>query len=449
MPEPRGRISIGELLQETDGSIKTGPFGTVLKSHEYSDQGAPVISVREVGYGEFRIEESTPRAPPEVQERLPEYLLEPGDIVFGRKGAVDRAAAVEPRHGQLFLGSDGIRLRPPSSVSATYLAYAVRTPECKTWLAQHATGSTMPSLSQGIIERLPVRIPVSRAEQEAVVSILKPLDDRIALNHAMNQTLEDIARAIFKSWFIDHDPVHAKAERRSTGLPSEIDALFPSSLVETEEGMVPEGWSSVPLREQVEVTRGLSYSGAGLGEPGEGVPMHNLNSIYEGGGYKTAGLKWFTGEFKERHIANAGDVLVANTEQGFDRLLIGYPALVPDAWDGPTIFSHHLYKVEPKPNARVTRDFLAYWLKDRTIHDRVSGFANGTTVNMLPKDALEMPEIVPPPRELVEAFGRMIRAFHEKMELNEKQATTLGNLRDLLLPKLISDELQIPMQVSA
>jgi len=310
--------------------------------------------------------------------------------------------------------------------------------------AGHGTGR----ISTDLLLALPVRLPPVELQLKLAAN-LRAMDDRIALNHAMNQTLEDIARAVFKSWFIDFDPVHAKAEGKATGLPPEIDALFPSEFEETEEGVVPGGWPSVPLREQVEVTRGLSYSGAGLGEPGEGVPMHNLNSIYEGGGYKTAGLKWFTGDFKERHIAKPGDVLVANTEQGFDRLLIGSPALVPDAWDGPTIFSHHLYKVDPKPDARVTRDYMAYWLKDRTLHDWVSGFANGTTVNMLPKDALEMPDIVLPPHGLIAALGHMVRAFHAKMELNEKQAASLGELRDLLLPKLISGELQVPHEVVA
>jgi type I restriction enzyme, S subunit len=99
--------TIGELLAQSGGSVKTGPFGTALKAEEYSNDGVPIISVGEVGYGSLRVNKSTPKAPQKVIERLPEYLLQAGDIVFGRKGAVDRSALVKPEQAGWFLGPDG------------------------------------------------------------------------------------------------------------------------------------------------------------------------------------------------------------------------------------------------------------------------------------------------------------------------------------------------------
>ena len=208
----------------------------------------PLISVGEVGYGKFRVQESTPRVPREVVERLPEYLLETGDIVFGRKGAVDRSAMVKSEQSGWFLGSDGIRLRLPRTCDSRFMAYQLQSPAKRLWLLQHATGTTMASLNQGTIERVPVVLP-PLSEQRAIAHILGTLDDKIELNRRMNETLEGIARAIFKSWFVDFDPVRAKVEGRDTGMPKHIADLFPDSFVDSELGEIPNGWRITDLTE--------------------------------------------------------------------------------------------------------------------------------------------------------------------------------------------------------
>ena len=197
--------TIGGLLAADGGSVKTGPFGTALKAKEYSKVGVPLISVGEVGYGSLRLHEKTPRAPREVVERLPEYLLEAGDIVFGRKGAVDRSALVKPNQAGWFLGSDGIRLRLPTTCDSRFIAYQLQGEASRLWLLHHATGTTMASLNQEIIERVPIVLPPIE-QQRVIAHILGTLDDKIELNRRMNETLEAMARALFKSWFVDFDP---------------------------------------------------------------------------------------------------------------------------------------------------------------------------------------------------------------------------------------------------
>lgn len=200
--------TIGAILERDGGSVKTGPFGTTLKANEYTDQGVPLISVGEVGYGSLRLHQTTPRVPREVVDRLPEYVLQNGDIVFGRKGAIDRSAIVKPQQSGWFLGSDGIRLRLPHSTDARFVAYHLQSAESRSWLIQHATGTTMASLNQRTIERIPIVLP-PLPEQRAIAHILGTLDDKIELNRRMNETLETMARALFKSWFVDFDPVRA------------------------------------------------------------------------------------------------------------------------------------------------------------------------------------------------------------------------------------------------
>src|SRR5689334_15164395 len=108
--------TIGALLDATGGSIKTGPFGTKLKAAEYTATGVPVISVGEVGFGRLRIHDDTPRVDESVSGRMPEFILKAGDIVFGRKGAVERSAQIQADEDGYFLGSDGIRIRLNSEV---------------------------------------------------------------------------------------------------------------------------------------------------------------------------------------------------------------------------------------------------------------------------------------------------------------------------------------------
>lgn len=190
--------------------------------------------------------------------------------------------------------------------------------------------------------------------------------------------------------------------------------------------------------------RGLSYSGDGLREDGSGLPMHNLNSVYEGGGYKHEGIKYYAGDYREKHLLKAGDLIVTNTEQGFDHLLIGHAALVPKRY-GPTgLFSHHLYRVQVKSSSPLTPFYLLHLLNTPRWHYWISGFSNGTTINMLPKDALEMPLLVVPPAELVIAFSKFAESVHERVEANLEESRTLATARDTLLPKLLNGELTVP-----
>ena len=304
---------------------------------------------------------------------------------------------------------------------------------------------------------------------------LSGLDRKARLNQQINQTLEQMAQAIFKSWFVDFEPVKAKIAALEAG-GSEEDArlaamqaiagkteaqltrlqsehpdhyaelratadLFPSVMQESELGEVPAGWDVLPLGDQVSALRGLSYKGKGLADAG--VPMHNLNSVLEGGGYKYAGLKHYSLEFKDKFESQSGDLLVANTEQGHDNLLIGYGATVPHFYK-KGIFSHHLYRLRPKSGSRVTREFLAFLFRWDGFVRKVQGYSNGTTVNMLPLSGVEMPKFTFPSKEVASAFSKMVAPFVTQNENNYLQNQTLARSRDTLLPKLLSGEITVP-----
>ena len=263
----------------------------------------------------------------------------------------------------------------------------------------------------------------------------------------MNETLEEMARALFKSWFVDFEPVRAKMEGRwrrgesLPGLPAEHYDLFPDQLVYSELGEIPVGWGVKALGDCIDVERGLSYKGSGLSS--SGVPMHNLNSIYEGGGYKDDGIKYYNGDYQPRHVVKPGEVIVANTEQGHDRLLIGFAAIVPKRFGDLGLFSHHIYQVHPESSFGLTHEYICHLLNTQVMHDAVSGYATGTTVNMLPIDALRIPEIVVPPIQLVTAFSTTAEATRIRREQVIEESRALAAQRDALLPRLVSGEVGI------
>ncbi|NCQ34333.1 restriction endonuclease subunit S [bacterium] len=361
----------------------------------------------------------------------------PGDVLFCVRGSTTGRMNWADREYAIGRGVAAIRHKDRADLQP--FVRAVIEYGLPGLLAQ-ATGSTFPNVSATQLASLwwP---PLEEAEQRAIAHILGTLDDKIELNRRMSETLEAMARALFKSWFVDFDPVRAKAEGRDPGLPQPLADLFPARLVDSELGEIPEGWEVKPLSDCVDVTRGLSYKGSGLSDAG--VPMHNLNSIYEGGGYKHDGIKRYDGDYKSHHVAQPGDLIVANTEQGHDRLLIGYAAIVPGRFGPENLFSHHIYRVRLNKASKLTSDHLCHLLNTRVMHDIVSGYANGTTVNMLPIDGLQSPLIVVPPERAIATFSSIAKAARMRREEIVEESRTLAALRDALLPKLVSGELRV------
>ena len=215
--------------------------------------GTPIITVWEASRRKLRIiHEDLPQVSDEDKDRLSKYVLRQGDIVFSRVGSVDRRSLVrKSEDGWLFSGRC-LRVRPnPNWIDAVYLSYFLGFPTFKEHIRSIAVGATMPSINTKILKDVAVYFP-PLPEQRRIAHILGTLDDKIELNRRMNETLEEMARAIFKDWFVDFGPVRAKMEGRGAYLPEEIWRLFPDRLVESELGEVPEGWGVRALGESYE-----------------------------------------------------------------------------------------------------------------------------------------------------------------------------------------------------
>ena len=403
-----------------------------------------VIVLRNQNIRGGRLDLSSPSYTDEehYEQRSRRARLRAGDLVLTREAPMGEVCMV-PENLRCCLGQRMVMLRPdPKKCDSRFLLYSIQSDAVQHEIkVNEGTGSTVSNLRIPLLEALPIPHP-PLPEQKAIAAVLGALDDKIELNRRMNVTLEAMARALFQSWFVDFDPVRAKLDgRQPPNLDPATAALFPDSFQESKLGHIPKGWKVQSFADHITADRGLSYKGAGLRDDGSGVPMHNLNSIFEGGGYKHDGIKYYAGDYRDKHLVEPGDMIVTNTEQGFEHLLIGHAAIVPSRFGPRGIFSHHIYRVRFKPSSNLTPHYLVQLFNNRRWHYWISGFSNGTTINMLPKDALEMPLLVVPPAELVEAFTRLAQSIHDQIEENITQSRTLANVRDTLLPKLLDGQL--------
>lgn len=382
-------------------------------------------------------------------ESKPKLLLRPGDLYVSLKDvtqSADLLGAIARVPEEIELGrltQDTVKLEflddsyPPEAVY-----WALRTPHYRSHCRGHATGTTNLGLPREDFLAYP--LPQPSDELLSFVEMLEAIERRITLLRRTNATLEAIAQAVFKSWFVDFDPVRARAEgREPEGMDAATAAQFPCEFEDSELGPIPKGWNVSALEQHIDAERGLSYKGAGLASAGEGLPMHNLNSVLEGAGYKYAGIKYYSGAYKDRHLALAGDIIVANTEQGHHHRLIGFPAIVPQRYPSG-VFSHHLYRVRAKPGSPLAREWIYWCLRTTGVRDQIIGCANGSTVNMLKPAGLKIPKFVAPPLGLSSTFAEIAATFRLRQEVNVESAELLGELRDTILPRLIYGKLSLP-----
>lgn len=294
-------------------------------------------------------------------------------------------------------------------------------------------GSTQQALTISALKELSIQIP-EKSIQVEIANIIDNLDQKITLLREQNQTLEELAQALFKRWFVEFE------------FPNENGQPYKSSggkMVESELGEIPEGWELHPLEDLVKVHNGYSYKGAELQE--SNVAMVTLKNFDRNGGFRFDGFKELVSDrYKEKHVVNVGDLIVAHTDLTQDAEVLGNPALImKNEKYIKLVVSMDLVKVESKHKSLNT-EFLYYLMRDKRFKYHCKGYANGTTVLHLSKSAI--PEyLFPFPKDitLIENFGAYAYSVYQKISNNIEEIQSLTQLRDTLLPKLMSGELKI------
>ncbi len=414
---------LANLCDQANG-VQTGPFGSQLHKKDYVSVGTPIITVEHLGDNRI-LHEGVPRVSDHDRTRLSKYILRDGDIVFSRVGSVDRRALVnKAENGWLFSGRC-LRVRPdPSKIDSGYLSYFFGLPAFKEHIRAIAVGATMPSLNTRILSSIPVPHPRSLNTQRAIAHILGTLDDKIELNRRMNETLEEMARALFKSWFVDFNPVRAKIDGRATGLPKHLADLFPDRLVESALGAIPAGWEVRALRECNHLTMGQSPPGHTYNKHGEGLPFFQGRSDF---GFRYPSNRRFC--TAPTRVAKRGDTLVSVRAPVGD---------INMAWDQCCI-GRGVAALRHK-SGRISFTYYSTW----TIQAALREYEHtGTVFGAINKRQFEALPVIEPNRSIVDAFDSCARPLDVRIESNIRESRTLAALRDTLLAPMVSGEVRV------
>ncbi len=203
------------------------------------------------------------------------YLIADGDMLFSWSGQPETSIDVFRWRGSTgWLNQHIFKVHPKDKCQESYFFYLLKyLNPTFVRIARNKQTTGLGHVTKKDLQSITVRIPPDENVQRAIARILGSLDDKIELNQQMNQTLEKMAQAIFKSWFIDFDPVRAKTKGRDTGLPKEIADLFPDSFEDSELGEIPKGWEALTVEAGFDVTMGQSPPGSTYNENGDGLPF--------------------------------------------------------------------------------------------------------------------------------------------------------------------------------
>lgn len=418
------RVPVSKLVAAGEAELKTGPFGTQLKASDYTDEGTPVINVRNIGFGGIKADKLE-HISPSTRDRLSSHILQRGDIVFGRKGAVERHVFIREEHAGWFQGSDCLRLRFISPrVEPLFASYFFLTPEHQRWMMNQCShGATMASLNQEILERIELPLP-TLSVQRRIAGILSAYDDLIENNQRRIKILEEMARSLYREWFVHFRlPGHDKVK------------VVPSSL-----GPIPQGWEAVTLKEITsKIGSGATPRGGKEAYKAEGIRLIRSLNVYDYR-FEFSDLA-FIDEAQAEGLNNVTvatkDILLNITGASVARC-----CMVP-SYLLPARVNQHVSIVRVDPD-RADPYYVLDTINSEQRKQQLLAFAQGgATREALTKETIENFAIMLPPRPLLDKYGKSAGALHTQRETLERQCQNLRRTRDLLLPRLLAGQVDI------
>jgi type I restriction enzyme S subunit len=304
-----------------------------------------------------------------------------------------------------------------------YVYYVLSSKEIQAHLKSLDVGSAQPSIKVPHLLSVTINLP-PLSSQNRIADILSALDEKIELNRRINATLEAIAQAIFKEWFVDFN------------FPGATGEVFDSEL-----GKIPQGWRVGKLREVCQLIKGVSYKSSEL-QPSN-FALVTLKSINRGGGFNFNGFKEFTGKYKASQVLIEGDLAFAQTDITQNADVVGSPAIVENPFDyEKLIASLDIVKCKPT-NEMPSSETLFYFLQRQEFKDYCLSHTNGSTVLHLRSSEVPNYPLLIPDANILNQFDSTVTPIRQKIICNNKQNQFLSTTRDILLPKLMSGEINV------
>lgn len=422
----------------SESYLAEGPFALIRSQNIYND------GFRREGLAFIDESQAAALANVEVQG---------GDVLLNITGdSVARCCQVDPTVLPARVNQHVSIIRPnPRKLDSTFLRYAMVSPSMQSKLLQWASaGATRNALTKGMIEALEVDAPDETREQQAIARILGTLDDKIELNRRMNETLEAIARALFKSWFVDFDPVidnalaaghpipeplRERAEARTeieSPLPENIRQLFPASFQDSHLGPIPTDWNGGTLRDLANLSRDSTRP---MQQP-DAEFLHFSIPAFDSG---QAAIQERGENIKsQKYVVHPDSVLVSKLNPEIERVWL------PDVGDHPrAVCSTEFLVLQPRQHFGTT--YLFALTLDRAFRDRLCEMVTGTSKShqRVQPNAMLAVEVLLPTRAVAGLYEGLASPLLASSLVHRRESRTLAALRDTLLPKLISGELRL------
>ncbi len=399
-------MTLGELADRPDCEIKTGPFGAQLHMSDYADHGIPVVMPKDMINGRLNFR-TVARISEQKASELAAHITQPGDVLLARRGDIGRSILIREQEAGVVCGTGSLRVSiQESELLPEFLFHYLSTDLGRHQLASKAVGVTMPNISASIVRSMEIRFP-SSAAQRLIVGILTAYDDLIENNARRIEILEETAQAIYREWFVEFR------------YPGHEDV----PLVDSELGPIPEGWSVKALVDIAQLTMGQSPKSEHYNSDGVGLPFHQ-------------GVTGFQDHFpidkiyssKGDRLAEAGDILFS----------VRAPVGRINTAIHPLILGRGLCSIRP---SQEHRSFTLTQLKSRFIE--IESMGSGAIFNAVKRSDVEQIRLLWPTNERIATFSEIADPIFDQILALTRSNRILQQTRDLLLPRLISGEIDV------
>lgn len=386
--------------------VQTGPFGSQLKNEQYIKGGTPVVTVEHIK--DFRITDfDYPSITDEDKDRLAKYLMKTDDILFTRVGSVDLSAYVSEKQNGWMFSSRMLRVRTNEEVHSKFLSYYFQQRSFRDYILNISVGATMPSINTSILKSLIISYP-PLPEQKAIASVLSSLDDKIDLLHQQNQTLEALAETLFRQWFIERCPEPVEGEAKEDWEDCTIGDLAIHSKLSVHPNRNPD-------------TLYHHYS----------IPAFDAN--------KKPVVEFGKEIQSNKYKVEENSILFSKLNPHKDKRVW----LIQDSVEEHAICSTELQVVKPKDNDYLY--FIYGWLTNSIYYNEIASGVGGTSGShqrIEPKAIFSAP-CVKIKKDIILQYNLHAKPLFKKQLENSKQIQTLTQMRDTLLPKLMSGEVRV------
>ncbi|MCH6392572.1 restriction endonuclease subunit S [Escherichia coli] len=434
------------------------------KTPKKVDNGIPLITAKIIKNG--RIQEVNEFiAINDYDDWMVRGLPLEGDVVLTTEAPLGEVAQLDAR--KVALAQRVITLRGKKGILENdYLLYLLQSSFVQNQLDGRASGSTVTGIKQSELREIILRLPPVSL-QKSISHQLKCLDKKIDLNNKINKTLEQMSKTLFKSWFVDFDPVidnaldagnpipealQTRTELRQKvrnsadfkPLPAEIRSLFPSEFEETEVGYLPAKWIYSGLSKLIDIKHGFAFKGEYFSETKTNQILLTPGNVRIGGGFKFDKLKYYKGEIPKDYIFGVDDIFVSMTDLSKECDSLGYAARVPSREDTQFLHNQRLGRVILGKHPSSVKEFIYQVLISQNYRNTVLGSVTGTTVkHTSPSKILSHVISHSENGEVERKFDSICSNISLAISRNNENNRILLKLRDTLLPKLISGELTL------